>query len=287
MSNILGCDLGGTKIAIARFDAQTLEQEDEKILPTHAEKRFDHVFADMIDIIAELRNEETHGIGIGVPGLVRQPEGTVLKMPNIPGSEEVALKKKLVDELGIPVAVDNDANCFALAEALHGAGKGKNTVIGITLGTGVGGGIVLNGKVFHGAHGFAAEIGHMLLQPGVPPFPTKDQRGDVEQFLSGSAMGKRCKNAESPKEYLEGTTCEFMHPDLFTELSWLCTNLTHLLDPDMIILGGSAGRALRPHLSEIEEELGNWLLLGTPQPVLAIAELTNAATLGAALLLRT
>lgn len=284
MSNVIGIDLGGTKIAVTKFDASTLTALESNTVPTHAERQFSHVYDEMLAIIASHQDDQTVGVGIGVPGLVRQPAGTVVCMPNIPGSDNVELLKKLRKDLTIPVAVENDANCFALAEALMGTGKGHSVFVGITLGTGVGGGIVINGELFRGANGFAAELGHMLLAPGNPPYQTNDKRGDVEQFLSGNAMGKRCEAAGKPEDYLEGEVCSFMRPEIFKEVAWLCVNLSHCLDPSMIAFGGSAGKALKQHLPSIEEELKKWMLPGTPLPKLSIAELPNAATLGAALL---
>ncbi len=241
---------------------------------------------DMVDAIEQLRTSSTAAVGIGVPGLVHQPDGVILTLPNIPGAEHMNIRQQLEGRLGLRVSADNDANCFALAEALRGAGRGHDIVVGITLGTGVGGGIVMHGRLYHGSHGYAAEIGHMLLKPGEPPFETGDKRGDAEQFLSGSAMGQRCKHAKDPREYLGGDTCAFMHPALFQELSWLCVNLVHVLDPSIIVLGGSAGRALKPHAREIRNEMLKWMLPGTPIPVIAFGELETAATLGAALLTR-
>jgi len=180
--------------------------------------------------------------------------------------------------------VDNDANCFTLAEARAGVAKNRKVVIGITFGTGVGGGIVVDGHLFRGAHGFAAEIGHMLLVPGKPPYKTEKKRGEVEQFLSGTAFHHRCNDAENPAQYLQGDVCAYMHPDVFRETAWLCTNLTHLLDPDMIVFGGSVGHAFKPHLETIKADLKEWLLPNTPLPEIAIAELKDAGTLGAALL---
>lgn len=234
----------------------------------------------------QLRGENTVAVGIGVPGLVQQPEGMILTLPNIPGAEHMNMRAQMAERLKLPVNVDNDANCFTLAEALHGAGKGHDIVVGITMGTGVGGGIVLNGKLYHGSHGYAAEIGHMLLMPGQPPFETDDRRGDTEQFLSGSALKKRCQAAENPSQYFTGETCSFLHPELFREISWLCVNLIHTIDPSIVVLGGSAGHALKPHSKSIKNELLKWLLPGTPLPVIAFGELEEAATLGAALLMQ-
>ncbi len=233
-----------------------------------------------------MKNSETTGIGIGVPGLVQLPTGSILTLPNISGAEHFPLQQRLTEDTGLNVHVNNDANCFALAEALHGARKGATVCVGITMGTGVGGGIVINDTLFCGAHGYAAEIGHMLLQPGKPPYETDDKRGDVEQFLSGSAFAKRCSAALKPEDYLDGNVCKSMHPDVIREVVWLCTNLSHLLDPNIIVFGGSVGHALQPHMRAIENELKQWLLPGTPPPILAVGALSNSPTLGAALLVR-
>ena len=282
--NIIGIDLGGTKIALARYDAKTWKIEEKKRIQTNAKEKFGQVFKQMMNEIEAIKNDQTIAVGVGVPGLVDYRNGVILKMPNIPGAENFPLKERMEKILKLPVSVGNDANCFSLAEAIFGAGKGHSVVVGLTLGTGVGGGIVIDGKLFRGSRGYAAEIGHMLLRPGAPPFKTDDKRGDVEQFLSGSALGKRCKQAKKPKEYLEGETCSFMHDDLFKEVAWLCTNLIHLIDPSVIVLGGSAGRALEPHLDSIKKELKKWMLPKTPLPALSTSVLKGAATLGAALL---
>jgi predicted NBD/HSP70 family sugar kinase len=283
-SSIIGVDLGGTKMAVSRFDAESFEVRERTVLPTHADQTFSHVLDDLVALLGRMREKGTRAVGVGIPGLVQQPEGTVRTMPNIPESENIALKDILEERLCLAVRVENDANCFALAEALHGAGKGERVVVGITMGTGVGGGIVLDGEIYHGATGLAGEVGHMLLRPGEPPFLANDVRGDVEQFLSGSSMGKRCEAAERPEEYLEGEVCSFLRPQVFQEVAWLCTSLTHLLDPSVIIFGGSAGLALGEHLDRIREELKQWLLPGTPLPRLCVSTLQNSAELGAALL---
>jgi glucokinase len=285
MSSLIGVDLGGTKIAVARYTSDTWEVQEEKKMDTHAEQKFEHVLKDMISIVEELKDENTVGIGVGVPGLVRQPEGKIVTLPNIPGADSFSLKAELKSRTGLKVEVDNDANCFALAEAVSGIAKDDRVVVGITMGTGVGGGIVIDKKIYHGDSGYAAEIGHMLLKPGEPPYKTSDARGDVEQFFSGTAMGKRCTEASRPEDYLEGKVCSFLQPEIFREVAWMCVNIVHLLDPSVIVFGGSAGRALEPHIDEILRELKQWLLPGTPLPKLAIAKLKDAGTMGAAMLL--
>lgn len=280
--NIIGIDLGGTNMRVARFDADSMEKQEELKTPTDASAGFLKVLDDIVALVGKLRNDDTASIGIGVPGLVSK--GKLLKAPNIAKSENIDVKKILEEKTGLPVSVGNDANCFALAEARLGSGKGHDIVVGITFGTGVGGGIVIDGKIFEGAHGYAAELGHMLLKPGQPPYETDDKRGEVEQFLSGTAMGKRCEEAQSPEDYLHGAVCSFMQPDIYREVAWLCTNILYFIDPDLIVFGGAAGHTLADHVDAIEKEMKQWTLSGTPLPKIVAAEIRDAGVIGAALL---
>lgn len=279
MSDIIAIDVGGTKIKAIAYN-YALEPTTE--LHEQTESHFSEVYKQILRMISELQTTDTKAIGIGVPGLLYQPEGTIHTLPNIKGAEKFELKKQLEADTGLPCAVDNDANCFALGEALFGAGKDCPVVVGITMGTGIGGGIVLNGKVFHGGNGFGAEVGHMLLQPGQPPYETDDKRGEVEQFFSGSAMKLRCSAAKDPKDYLEGEVCSFMHKDIYREISWFLVNIIHLLDPNVVIIGGSAGHSVAKHFDELHKELEQWMLPGTPLPKICLESVPQAANLGAA-----
>lgn len=283
-STIIGIDLGGTKTAVALFDAQSMKQLTIKVIPTDAKRGFKAVLAMLLAEIAAIRTESTVAIGLGVPGFIDTNTGTIVTMPNIPGAEGMELAACIQYETHLPTVVENDARCFAYAEALIGAGKDHSVVLGIALGTGVGGGIVVDKKIFHGSRGYAGEIGHLLLVPGQPPYETKDKRGDVEQFLSGTAMGRRCEAAKRPQDYLEGEVCGFMQPHVLREVAWLVVDVMHVLDPSIVILGGSAGRALKPHLPAIRKELGAWLVKGITPPELVCGSITDAAVKGAGLL---
>lgn len=282
--SVIGVDIGGTKSAIGLYDAKTMELLKEDRFPTDAQRGFPAVLDTVLQRVQSLASKDTESIGITVPGLIGARDGVILRLPNIPGAEGLDLRSAVAARTGLRVATGNDSQGFALAEARDGAGKGRRIVVGVTMGTGVGGGIIIDGEIFSGENGFAGEIGHMLLVPGKPPFPTDDARGDVEQFLSGTSLGKRCEAAKSPKDYLEGDACAFLHPEFFKEVSWMCVNLSHLLNPSVIVFGGTTGRALAPHLSEIRTELTTWMLPGAPLPSLAIAALKDAATRGAAML---
>ena len=171
-TNIIGIDLGGTKSVLVRYDAQDLSIQKTVSLPSHAGEAWDNVYMKLLEGIQKLQTKQTLGIGIGVPGFVRKKDGVVVALPNIADAKNISLKKDLENSTGVPVCINNDANIFALAEALHSPYAHEGVVVGITLGTGVGGGIVIDGQLLRGANGFAAEVGHMLLQPGHPPFHT-------------------------------------------------------------------------------------------------------------------
>ena len=281
--SVLGIDLGGTKLAIARFETATWKKQDERVLPTKG-KTFPVIVEEMLSLIKEFRTGDTTAIGIGVPGLIERNNGQIRAIPNISGGNGFPLRTTLRNATQLPVFIENDSACFALAEALQGAGKGQSVIVGITMGTGVGGGIVVDGKIFRGQHGYAAEFGHMLLKPGESPFPEGAGRGEIEEYLSGTALLRRCPEAKKPEETLQGPTCARLHGSVIREIAWMCTSLTHCIDPGIIVFGGSAGRALKPHLPAIEKEWKKWMLPGSPMPKLAIGTLEHAGTLGAALL---
>ncbi len=283
-AHIVGVDCGGTKCAIGLFDVGTQKLLHYENFPTRAKDGMEEVLRDIVAAIEQVRTPEVQALGVGVPGLVSKETGTLLHAPNIQKSDNIPIKKTLEKACGLETSVANDAACFTLAEARLGVGKGKHVVIGLTLGTGVGGGIVIDGELYHGSRGYSAEIGHMLMKPGEPPFESKDMRGEVEQFLSGTAMRQRCPDAQKPEDFLQGPVCKDMHADVFREIAWLCTSLSHLLDPDVIVFGGSVGLALAPHFKAILKELQTWMLPRSPQPLLAISKIEHAATIGAALL---
>lgn len=284
VSTVIGVDIGGTKSALGLYELPGYTLIIAEKFPTDAARGFPALLEDIVARIASMRRLDTAGIGIGVPGLVSQPSGIIRLLPNIPGGDGFALKEYLERTLKLTVCVDNDSNCFTLGEARGGAGKGESVVVGITMGTGVGGGIVIDGKLFRGSQGFAGEFGHTLLIPGNPPVEDGNTRGEVEQFLSGTAMQRRCTAAKKPEDLLEGEACAFLHPEIVREAAWLCASLTHILNPSVIVFGGSTGRALKAYLGAIEEELTVWILPGTPLPRLVTSKLDDAATRGAAML---
>ena len=134
------------------------------------------------------------GVGVGLPGLV-DLDGTLTGGAQPPRrGRATSIRGPLVDALGLPVVVDNDANCAAWAEVVAGAGEGAEHVVLVTLGTGIGGGIVIDGRLQHGAHGFAGEPGHMVVDPGGPLCPC-GRHGCWERYASGNGLGWLAREA--------------------------------------------------------------------------------------------
>jgi glucokinase len=180
----LGVDVGGTKVAVAAVDGVTVREatEDPTILAS-TEQLLDGIEAVVRRMIDKVGKPEA--IGVGVPSQIDYATGTVETSVNIPLAG-VPLREELGGRFGVPVVVDNDANCAALAEA-HIVGIGH--LVMLTLGTGVGGGVVIDGVTFRGAQGLGAELGHMTLNADGPPCPGNcPNRGCIEAYCSGQAL---------------------------------------------------------------------------------------------------
>ena len=182
-----GVDLGGTNVrcAVVDADGQVLAELRE---PTPDGN--DAVVAAIAALVERLRAQfpGAGAVGVGAAGLVDR-DGAVQYAPNIPGLRRSPLRAELQRTLGVPVVVDNDANAAAWGEVVHGAAKGTLYSLVITLGTGVGGGIVARGRIIRGAHGFAAEVGHFQIVPD-GELCACGERGHWEAYASGSALGR-------------------------------------------------------------------------------------------------
>jgi glucokinase len=188
----IGVDLGGTNLRVAAFDP-SLGLRDSVELLTRRHAGRDAVIADLCDAVESLirkfaGRQECAGIGVATPGPMELPEGRLLDPPNLPGWENFELRRELEKRLKERVVVENDANVAALAECLLGQGKELklNSLCMLTLGTGVGSGIILNGRIWHGMNGMAGESGHVSVDPQGPMCPC-GTRGCLE--LSASATG--------------------------------------------------------------------------------------------------
>jgi len=191
----IGIDLGGTdiKAGVISEDGEILKRYKK---PTEAHVGGRKVVDRIGDLIQEIlesdvmqnRRDSLAGIGIGSPGLIDHEKGAITRPVNIADWDYwINVREIFLDRFGIMTWVDNDANSSALGEALFGNGKGHKVVIVLTLGTGVGGGVVVDGEVFHGAKGFAGELGHIMVNPNGPVCGCGNE-GDLESYASATAI---------------------------------------------------------------------------------------------------
>jgi len=183
----IGVDVGGTNIKAGLVTEDGVILTEKKV-PTHADKGHEYILKHIAGIVNDLKKgENVKGAGIGMPGQVDFKRGIFLAGPNLPGCRNVHIVEAMEKELSMPVILDNDANLAALAEFSAGAAKGFDSGMLVTLGTGVGGGIIINGEIFHGASGAAGEFGHIIVKTD-GPVCSCGRRGCVEAFAGTPAL---------------------------------------------------------------------------------------------------
>jgi glucokinase len=182
---VIGMDLGGTKLLAGLVDREGVVVE-RKVRATDTSNE-DAVLAQIEVAVEELVNDDVVGIALGVPSLIDQRTGRAESSVNIP-LEGVDLRDRIAERVGLPVTIENDANAAAVAEHALGAGRGSDHMLMLTLGTGVGGGLILNGKLYRGFTGGAGELGHMTINFDGPPCQgTCPGTGHLEAYASGTA----------------------------------------------------------------------------------------------------
>jgi fructokinase len=242
----IGIDLGGTKIEGVVLDPAGREIFRKRIL-TEREGGYQHILH-RIKLVHDALVSAAPGpttFGIGTPGAI-SPRTGLLKNSNTVCMNGQPVKADLEKLLGRKIEIQNDANCFAMAEALLGAGRGKNLVFGVIMGTGCGGGIVHKGEVLTGVQGIAGEWGHMSIDPH-GPLCYCGKKGCVETFISGGGLENRyaekfgvrksLKDVEAAYFAGEPQAVEFMQ-EFFNRFGRAMANLIDILDPDVVVLGG-------------------------------------------------
>jgi len=243
----IGIDLGGTKIEGIALDDRGGERFRKRI-NTEQQHGYDHILDRVSGLYGELTASiqgAPHTFGIGTPGAISRRTG-LLKNSNTVCLNHQPIKDDLERRLGRKIEIQNDANCFAMAEALHGAGQGKNLVFGVIMGTGCGGGIVHKGEVITGRQSIAGEWGHTSIDPNGPACYC-GQRGCVETYISGGGAearyaeqyGEKRSFVEIEQAYRRGESraVEFMKT-FFRHFGRALANVIDILDPDVVVMGG-------------------------------------------------
>ncbi|WP_204920503.1 ROK family glucokinase [Microlunatus panaciterrae] len=262
----IGVDIGGTKVAAGVVDEQgNILARQRKLTPSRSPRAVEDT---IVDVVTDLRREfRVESIGIGAAGWVDTHQAVVAFSPHLAWRQE-PLRDRLNERLDLPLIVDNDANAAAWAEYKFGAGIGSAVMVCVTLGTGIGGALVINGQLFRGRYGMAGEWGHMITVPGGHRCECGN-RGCWEQYASGNALVREAREmalANSPVaarllemaggkvENITGpaiTAAAIQGEPTATELladvgGWLgqgIANLAAALDPDLVVIGGGVSDA--------------------------------------------
>jgi glucokinase len=306
----IGVDVGGTKLLGVAVDPAA----PEVVLASHRVPTPEGGagLAEAVASLVELLDQEVgapSAVGIGVPGLVDRA-GVLHVGPHLHHLADVSLVDLVGPRVGLPVVVDNDANCHAFAELRAGAARGRQEVLVVTFGTGIGAGVITSGRLVHGAHGFAGEPGHMVVDRNGPPCPCGG-RGCWERFASGSGLGRLARDAAlggrlaaamelaggDPEavrgEHVTATARQgddeslVLIEDLARWMALGLANLVNVLDPAVIVMGGGLVEAADLLLPPVRAHLADYVMASERRPLLEVvpAELgERAGAIGAALL---
>ena len=295
-----GVDLGGTTVKIAYFDENgtmldkweiptDLAEQGKNILPDIAASLLGYIKENNIPMDSLL------GIGIGVPGPV-SPEGVVNRCENLRWGV-FNVNEALSELTGLPVRAGNDATVAALGECWKGGGQGAKDMVMATLGTGVGGGIVVNGKLLHGAHGSGAEIGHLVLNREETDVCGCGKRGCVEQYCSATGIVRLAHKAlEASNEFStlrqhNPLTCKDIFDcgkaadplatqvldQYYAYLGEFLANICDVIDPEAVVLGGGVSKAGQMLLDGVRPHFDRWVFHAASGARFALASLGNDA----------
>lgn len=264
-NHVIGIDLGGTKIsgALATLDGELLATYT---IPTKAEEGEAAIIGRIIEVVEKVledgdkKTEDIKAIGIGSPGPLDTKKGTIITTPNLP-FKNFNIVQPIAEKFGIKTYLDNDANAATIGEYMFGAGKGSENMVFVTVSTGVGGGAVLNGKVYRGNTSNALEIGHMTLLEDGPKCGCGNS-GCLEALSSGTGIARRAKEAletgvkSSLSQYENITSYEVFKEAangdevakevLDRALTYLGIGIANIItsfDPEVVVIGGGVSKA--------------------------------------------
>ena len=261
-SHAIGVDLGGTKILAGVVDRDgSIVRRHERATPQDSQE---HVLAEREAAVAELMDDSVGAVGFGVPSPIDQAKGVVVRCVNVP-LEDAPLRDRMQERFGVPVGLDNDANAAAHGEWRAGAGRGDDDIVMLTLGTGVGGGVVSGGRPFRGRNGAGAELGHVVIvHDGRPCQGACTGRGHLETYASGSAATAAAREAFGPSADAhrlvrlanEGDVqAKELLEDVARHLGSGLGSFVNIFGPQLVILGGGFGVAAYDYLRGPAEEV--------------------------------
>jgi glucokinase len=242
---LAGIDLGGTqvRVALARSDGNVIASVKTKTPLLGTPKAMVDWAAAEID--RHRGREKVRSITIAAPGPIDIKRGILVNPPNLPGWRNVPLAAMLAKATGAKVHLANDADMAGLGEFHHGAGRGTRNMVYITWSTGVGGGLIIDGKLHRGAHATAGEVGHMIIDPS-GPLDTCGQRGCLEAFIGGANLAR--ETGKTARELFETAAQGNKHALMVVEraaryMGMALISLTNIIDPEMFVIGGGISKS--------------------------------------------
>ncbi len=282
---IAGIDLGGTTFKIGFYDGNSIV--DFKKVDTQREQGYEHVISRIVETILE-SNYEINSVGIGSPGSIDRDTRILRYSPNFPNWKNVDIVNDMKKLLNCEVFIENDANIFALGEYYFGKAKGIENFVSITLGTGIGGGIFVDGKLLIGANGFGGEVGHMKLSPN-GPLCGCGKRGCFEAWCSSENIKRRYNslfnvNLDTPQilQMNDIKSLEFLD-ETFKMMAIGISNLINIFNPSKVILGGGMTKSSNLFIEKVKNYVRDFVLPSFVNTYkIEITDLgDNAAVLGA------
>lgn len=283
---VVGVDIGGTNLRVGRVPLEggapsVAVRRCSTRAASGSDRVLDRIVTLIRELVAEVGRERVAGIGLGAPGPLDTASGVVVETPNL-GWRNFPLRDLVAEACGLPVTLDNDANCFTYGEWWRGAGRGCGHLVGITLGTGIGGGVVIDGEIHRGTSGGAGEVGHMSVDFRGRPCAC-GSRGCVEAYASGPAIAARAVEAITDTGGsilasladgdLDRVTAETVSEaaaagdrhaeeilrDTAEILATAVANVIHLFNPGAVVIGGGVANAgerlLRPLRREVRRRV--------------------------------
>ena len=309
----IGIDVGGTGIQVGVLDQKRTILAESSIATCTSIS-----FAEQVSRITEcvlstaasagFREEQIESVGVGIPGIANSATGEIIKCTNM-GWNHVPFRNEFIKHLNVPVFIDNDANVAALAESVAGVSCGSSSSVFITIGTGIGSGIIINGKIWNGFHGIGGELGHVTLSlNGVPC--TCGNLGCLERYCSATALIRMAREAlaQNPDSVMLKMVCNDIQKieartvidaaresdpvatDVYARyidcLAHAIANVVNFLDPEVIVLGGGVSKAGTFLLDPLCRAYGKYVLYrDQPMPEIKLAVLgPEAGIIGAAML---
>jgi len=274
-TKLIGVDLGATNIRAAIVDTDRIANTKSKRIRSAGTE--EEVLGDVFEAVDAVIDKEVKGIGIGVPGVVDIKNGIVYDVIYIPSWKKVHLKEKMEARYSVPVFVNNDANCFGLGEYYFGKGKGRESMIGLAIGTGMGAGIIINHKLYPGPNCGAGEFGMIEYLDKVYEYYCSGQFFQNVYQLDGEKVFENAKKGDARSLQLYG--------EMGKHLGNAIKAIMYSYDPDLIVLGGSVRFAYEYFQKTMWEQIRTCAFTQSVANLkIEISELENSGILGAAAL---